>query len=510
MTGEGRELSRFLRNTLFTQLGGVLPALLGLIALPLLLRNVGHIPFGAWVAVLASINAVAAFDLGLSSTVTKAVAERGTTRDGSAGRAVRTAFTVTLLMGVVSAGVVMATVGPIVRGLGAGEEGLEVVRWSAGITAFSWFVVSYASWVLMGLGRFGVASLLSGMVATLRTLLGLGAALGGLGLPGLAGAHAIAGVVMGVGAIVVTRRIAGPGLRIGLELSMPAIREHGAFSVSSFLQILGATFALDTLPVYLAGAHFGPAGLLTFYVGQRVASIAGRALASAGSVLFTDAAEIGDDPAAQELLLRRGTRWMVHLAAPLFVVLFLFAPALLTVWLRELDPAVTTMVRLLVGSTLVIACGEAAYCLLWVRRVHYVTVVTLTALAVGAGVAFATIGSLGVSGVAVGVLAYGGASTLLVLVGAARLTGGVRAGLTRALASVVVPSLGAAATALGLQRLVPVRTFPELALEMAVAGGVYIALFLLAAAPDERRALRALMSRGGVDGEGAPGAGRVG
>lgn len=486
-------VARFLRSTLFMQLGGIVPAILGVVVIPLLVRDVGEAGFGAWVAILAAINALSTLDLGLSSTVTKAVAERATRGDAPVRAAVRTAFTVTLLMGLVIAGATMASVGPILRGLGVAPRDQGMVALSAGVVAFTWLIVSYCSWVLMGLGRFGTSSLFFAVLSVLRTGLGLGLVLLGLGLPGLAIAYAAAGLVTTTGALWATRRALGPGLPLGLELSREAVREHGAFSLSSFVQILGATVALETVPVYLAGRWFGPAGLVTFYLGQRVSAIAGRALASAGTVIYSTAAETGPDREAQRELLRRGTRWMVLLAAPLVVVIYLYAPALLRVWMGNADAGAIAMVQILVTSTFVIALGETAYYILWVRHVHRVTVITVAAALAGVAVSAATLGTLGVASVAVGVLAYAMVTTVASFVGAFAVTGGTPWEVVRGLAGAVVPSAGAAATAIALLRAWPPTSLVTLGTAMLATAAVYIVLLGLFALPEERQAVRSLL-----------------
>lgn len=95
----------FFRDTLINLAGGDVPALLSLAALPFILHRIGMEPYGAWVAILATVTGLSAFDLGLASMVTKAVAEA---RVAAAERSevpefVRTAFTITLLMGAVIA-----------------------------------------------------------------------------------------------------------------------------------------------------------------------------------------------------------------------------------------------------------------------------------------------------------------------------------------------------------------------------------------------------------------------
>jgi O-antigen/teichoic acid export membrane protein len=490
---------RFFRDTLINQAAGAVPALLSLAALPFVLHRIGVESYGSWVAILATINGLSLFDLGLASSVTRAVAEAPVVaaERSEVREFVCTAFTVTLLIGAGIAVAILFVVPGVTTGLGLDTGTRSIIRVCAAIVALTGVITGFKTWVLTGLGRFDVASGVTALLSVSRTIACVASVAAGYGLDGVAVSYAACGVLAAVGAAIATTAVAPDYGGVRLTFASRALRRRASFSIASqSVQILG-TLATDTIPVLVVGWSLGAAPVVVYYVGQRIAALASQITGAAGSVLYTAACEAGAAGGDLASLLAEGSRWMALLAIPLFVVVSTLAPNVLVAWLGAADPAAIEVLRLLVASMLVTALGEAGLYVLWVRSVHRVVAVSTVALGLSLATTLALTRAVGVSGAAAAVLVYSAASAVgFVWLGARACGTRLSTVAVRALSGMFVSAVAAWLVSVLFVRLLNPTSLLSVGSAL-VAGGATFALtfFAAGARADERRLVLSALKR---------------
>jgi len=336
--GTRPQMTRVARHTAYNVLGQVVPLAVGLVAIPVLTRELGDARFGLLALMWTIIGYFSVLDLGLGRATTRFVAEALSAGDTRRVQQVAgfTALSQTAL-GVVGAAV-LALVAPwvVTRGLRVpGELSAEAVR------AFYWLALSLPLVVLSlnlramleGAQRFDLSNLIRGPNGVLAFAIPAVAARLGAGLPGIVALLLVLRVVT-CWASWLAIRAALPGFRWEWkprrELVRPLLGFGGWIAVSNvvgpiltYLErfVLAAVAGIGAV-AYFAAPYEAIARLLIV-----PASLAGG-LFPVVSVPLSD----GRRPEIERLLGRSVRSLWLVLGAPALVVA-LFAGPLLRLWL---------------------------------------------------------------------------------------------------------------------------------------------------------------------------------
>lgn len=306
--------------------------------MPLVLRSLGAERFGFWSLISTFAGLSLTLDLGLSSSVTKYVAEYR-----AAGREDSMARTLTLaLMASVALGLVW-----LVAAWGLGERLLDFAKVPAGVRAeaaraLAWMGVAFAlnlmslvvAAVITGMQRIDLTSRNLLLVTFLQLALILVVVFRGDGLEGLAIAATVAAAVSFLISWI-TLRMLWRNLRLSVAGgSTSGDQAFGRFSLA--LQIIGlGVLALYQSPKLFFTHYLSLGAVGDFELGWRVAFSAWSLPSMLLPPLLPAAAHldaIGDRPRLLELY-RRASRYLFAVAFPLSAGMVSLSGPLFTAWL---------------------------------------------------------------------------------------------------------------------------------------------------------------------------------
>jgi O-antigen/teichoic acid export membrane protein len=422
---EGEEVERaWLARDTFVNFGGaVVPGVISLLALPVLISLAGPRHFGFWLALAALAGAAAAVEFGLSSAVTRAVAASGgSTADPAAARTfLSSAFWFVAVIGAIG-GIVVAILafGIATAWNMSGSVPVVTLCLLTGSLVVLEHLTNFSTWILFGARRFAAAKIITGATSVARSLGGIAVLYMGLGITGLAAWIVFTAAAAALVAQVTVRRLA-PAFAVDLRLARWAsLRGEAGFSLGSQGIVVTTGLAVDTAPVLVIGAILGPAAIVVYQLGQRLAAVTGQLFIAAGSVLFTSACEAASDPVRMRAVLRVGTRWMVLLGVPVSIALLLIAPELVHAWLRQPSGEVVTVFRLLIVTRLLVALTEPSLDALWATAMSSVLRITIIVSAAQVALLWPLVSWMGVAGASLGVVLGVAVSGAVLFLSAAR------------------------------------------------------------------------------------------
>ncbi len=366
------ERVRLMRDGMFTNSGAIVSALVGLLLVPFMLRGLGPESYGLWLAALTLANIIAVVDFGLGWSVTREVAAAwGDESRTQSARFVRAAGNFYAILGLVGA-VLLGTLGaPLSQGLHLVGESKSIALSVFGLVGVAFVgeqVQAFARAVFWGLRRFDVANLISVSGLVLRAvgivvLLELGGGLLAVTIWQVAVAFVMASAALGILAST------APAFRFRVErVDWSAVRAQVSFGVMSQLATAAAMISWEAAPLVI-GLVLGSGAIVPYYIGQKVPFAVGSTILRAGQVLLPAASQHQSSAnlARTREVLEAGTRWMVALALPLCLVLWILAPSLLLAWLGEAPQDTVLVLRLVTAAVLVDALGVGALHLVWGR-----------------------------------------------------------------------------------------------------------------------------------------------
>ncbi len=370
------------------------------------LHYLGYEQYGVWL-VLSTVLAFAQLgNLGLTSAVTKLVAEEhGRSDYGAAQEYVSTATAVLVTMGLLTCGVVAVVRDAITSAFALGGANAEQFRALvlpvAALSGYV-FVVQALTGCLAGLGRIDLAHLaqLAGRAAAFAVSAVLLEK--GYGLYGLFLGNAASYALVHIFAIAFIRR-ASDGRLHAFKISGPSYER-----LRKLLRIGGAVFSGSILNLLVMPAQklflarYGSLSQVTLYETAYTGAMQIRSLLEAGMRALTP--EISRTSQGSSALLAgrlrtlSGSSFRLILVAgiPLYGALAAASPFVLHVWLqhRYLDAQVTPFRIMLFGSYLSLLGVPGYYLLLGLGRARVITVthvlqtsvaLVATALCVGLG-----------------------------------------------------------------------------------------------------------------------------
>ena len=377
----------------------------GLAAITILARRLSLPKFGSY-GLLVSLTSYVIFIQGsIETAAVKAVAEA--VDQPSRDRAFSTAFTLYVLAGLISGGL-LALVGiTLVGALHIPVALRPEARWSilalSAVTAIGWpFKVFHD--VLRGSGLFVACACAEG-IAYLSVAVGLIAlALTDARLWLLVAVGAAAPLGMGVASvpIVLAKRL--PFSYRREAVSFDSVRRFAGLSVYVFLSgIAGLViYSLDRMVIAVfrspssVGLYEGPARAHNFVAQVDSALVTPVLPASARYEA------IGDVERARDLLVR-GMRYTLATIVPLTIALMILAKPILTVWLGPKYAVAATAMTLLVAYWLVNGnTSVAARMLITAGKARTLTVYASVVACVNLGLSIALTPSLGIDGVVLG------------------------------------------------------------------------------------------------------------
>lgn len=338
-------------NTLWNLTGAVLPAAVGIVASPLIIRGLGAERFGLLTLAWAAIGYFSLFDLGLGRAVTKLAAER---LHGEAARELRPLFWTASLM-LLGLGVV-AMLLPTLSARWIVAHGIKISAGVRGETLSSLYLLAAAlpavvlaagfrgfleggqHFALVNAVRvpFGVSTFLIPLIV-LRYSTSLAPS-----IAGLAAARVVAAIAYGLLGVRVLRQRVGaarptpPSPRLARELL-----SFGAWvTVSNVIGPLMVTFDR-----FVVGALISVA-MVTYYATPFQAVLQFLIVPTAvAAVLFPAfTAAYSADPARLRGLLVAGLRAVTLVVAPCVILVGAFAPDILRVWLGNPFPQLSSTV----------------------------------------------------------------------------------------------------------------------------------------------------------------------
>jgi SAM-dependent methyltransferase len=234
-------------------------------------------------------------------------------------------------------------------------------------------------------------------------------------------------------------------------------------------------------------------------VGQKfplaMSRIQGRAL----DVIFPAASQAGqsEDSGAIRQLIEVGTRWMVVLMLPLYLVLGIAAPYLLRVWIGDAHPDQVAVMQLTCGAMVVAALGGGCEQVLWgqgeARKVFLVNLATLAAII---GISLCFIKQFGIQGIAWGFFLSMALRSIGYLYLASRTEQiGLFNLLVGSLKGILLPATACGAVTLGILSIArPGRWLDLIAASFAGCLAYGIVLYFVGARQEERMLVREVLS----------------
>lgn len=491
-----------MRDGVVNYSGFIASSLAGLILVPVMLRDLGVESYGLWLAAMATADIFSGFDLGLSWGVTREVSGAASVGFGEPTVSfVTAAANLYLWLGVAEAGLVAALGVSLSRGLHLSSHNAEVAPQVFCLVAIGFGaerMVRFAYATLSGLRRFGSMNTITAGVAALRLagsllLLGMGRSIVAIAWWSAITEMLWAGVTIRVIAIV------QPKLRFRFSrVRWQVLRPHLSFGILSLLSSFAVKVIWDMAPLVI-GFLLGSAAIVPYSIGRRFPLFVHNLHFRAGESLFPAASErmkAKDEP-GMRVVLQLGTRWIVVMAVPFCVILWILAPALLHAWVGSFTTEATLIMRLTCIAILAEALGMGSTYVLWgqgaARTIFAVAgILALPSFALTVGLVW-RYGAAGAAAALCVILFV--KSFVFVFLGARACHYGVAALLIETFRGLLLPNVACAALTYAFVRLLDPQHWPSV-VSCVVAGGMTFLVFLYLAGgrEEEKRFLRQILT----------------
>lgn len=380
---EGR---RLIRDSLINYTGIIVSGLVSILLVPILIKGLGTETYGLWIAALALVGLLMGVDLGLEWSIPRAIATSNEPNSEML-KFVATAANLYLLIGFCGAAIIGAAGLALAGNLHLSEENLRMGRTTfllAGLIFLTNQPLKFANAVLSGLRRFDASNAIvialvltraAGIIALLKA---------GGGLIAVASWYVIANTIVAIAALWIIGRL---DVRYRFQpgrLSVASLRGHLRFSLTSQLIAAVTRVFWESAPLFI-GIFRGSAAVVPYHIGQRLPFAVSIIHDRAGNVIFPSASRNAQNSESTRNLLISGMRWILMLAIPICVLLWILAPLILNLWLGSAPVETITIMRLTTAAVFFDAIGAASLHILWGRGS------TLTILSVLCGMAAASI-----------------------------------------------------------------------------------------------------------------------
>jgi O-antigen/teichoic acid export membrane protein/SAM-dependent methyltransferase len=491
------ERVRLMGDGILNNTSRILIGVIGIVLVPVLLKGLGADSYGIWIAALSVTGTVAFIDFGLGMSVTREAATslsaEGTTK---AAPFIKAAWTLCLLIGVIG-GIVIATLGLLLsRGLhlsAASRPVAAAVFALAGVCFLADRLLAFTMAVLTGLRRFDLTNSLVTLSAVARAIGIIALVKTGCGVVTVMMWQVVLTSVAAVAGQWMVRQVRPEfGFQL-VRFDWDLVRSRLAFGLASQLTAIVEIVIWDLAPV-VVGLVLGSKWIVTYYIAQQFPTSLGPIIWSTGEALFPAAAQHGQDREMDHTreILEVGTRWIVVLALPLCMGLWIVAPKLLQAWVETVPDGAVLTLRLITLAVFMDGFSAASIQVLWGRNAIRTLVIIPCLLMVSSlGFALLLLPRIGIAGAAWGLVVPMCIASLSYMYIGAR-TCGVRTWhlVRTTYASLVVPVMVFLAICLGLDRITGPGWPGVIAATVGGGAGYLISLLLVGAREEELMLVR--------------------
>ena len=508
--------ARLVRNTVANIIAQAVATMTALITLPIMLDAFGQSVYGVFVIAGSVVGLAAMFDLGVGITTVRNIAaqvERVRRGEGSTELSETVGAAVALYgaMGVVVA-LVLAGLGAYAQQVFAVDatqaQLLRLMLWVyAGAQLLVW-PANVGRLVLGGLQRYDWQMWVTigqtvANAAAIVVVLALGQ--GPLVLTAL---YALTSLAAGGAVVVLARRALPHG-------SVPRTAAIARTDLDKLRQVVGVGLPVFTIQIaallmrqqtdrIVLGMFLGAAAVAIYEVAAKMSALVAQMndLATSALLPYVSGLDAAGEKERTHLTFLYGSRYMGLLIVPVLVMLTVWAPQIVGVWvggqIGDGSSQASLAARLLILSQFGLTLYMVADSLLISRGRFGKWAPYAVALAIfNVGVSIALVGRFGIAGVAAGTLAATVLEAPLYVRFVLRETG---VSLSEWVRSTVGPALVAtaltAALAVTAANIAPLTSLIQLALAAAaVLGAAYLATYGAIITKEERATIRSLLSR---------------
>ncbi len=496
-------LRMLVRNIGTRYLSIAVEIVLGLLVLPFNIRHLGASAYGLWMLAASVTAYFSVLDLGYAGALVRFVAKYRARRDAAAiNEILSTLFFVFTLIGVVTY-LVAALVAFHLQSLFHLSADQAVLGRHILLIVTSYvslgFAFSVFGGIINGFQRYHLNNVVGALASALAALVNVVVLAAGYDLVAVVAATAVVRLLALFAYRANAYRVF-PVLRIRLSLfRLARLREVTGFSV--FMLVLDwankINYSVDAIVI---GVFLNTAAVAVWTVAQRLAEVTQQLTNQLNDLLFP--AIVDSDESRQQERLRRiflsATRLSLATVLPVAGSLFLLAPRLIFAWVGKDFAAsvrITQLLAIIVGIR--VSNGTATTVLKGAGRHRLLAGCNLSAAGANLVLSLLLVGPLGLVGVALGTLIPISIAAVFVLFPAACRRAGVSlpAAAATAVWPAAWPALVMAVWLLASRNWLAVNLAGVMA-DAALAGLIYLAIFVGAAMPaDERQICLAAAQR---------------
>jgi len=260
-----------------------------------------------------------------------------------------------------------------------------------------------------------------------------------------------------------------------------------AFSLASQLVTIFEVLIWDIAPI-VVGLVLGAKWIVPYYVAQQFPTSVGPLIWATAEALFPAASQFegASEPPRTREILQLGTRWVVVIALPLCLGLWVVGPKLLQAWLGTVPPGSVLILRLVTLAVFMEGFSAASIQVLWAQaKIRALVVVPVCLLIVSLGLTLLLLPRLGVVGAAWGLVVPMVVASLIYLqIGASNCGISFWSLIRDTLATLMLPAVVLFAVCFGVDSLTGNGWIPVIAASVA-AGSAYLLCFMWMGAREE-------------------------
>src|SRR5271157_743 len=404
------ERVRLMRDGMLNNASLLISGLIAIVLVPIMLKGLGVESYGLWIAAFSLAGTVGLFDFGLGMSVTREVAaslNRGEGRETAPF--VKAAGTIFLLVGA-AGGILIATLGlPLSSGLHLTATNRQIAPAVFALVGASFLadrLLAFTTAVLRGLRRFDITNLLAIITALFRAAGIIALIKVGTGLEGVLMWQVVATAAPALAGQWVVGRLEGKfRFRLG-RFDWNMVRAHLPFGLASQLTTIVEVMIWDMVPL-VVGLVLGSRWIAPYYIAQRFPTSVGPVIWSIAEALFP---AVSQHQREQEMartreILEVGTRWIVVVAFPLCLGLWIVAPKLLQAWVGNVPPGSTLILRLVTAAVFVEGLAAASIQVLWGRgALRTLVIIPCCLMVTSLGLSLVLLPRIGIVGAAWGLV----------------------------------------------------------------------------------------------------------
>jgi len=385
--------------------------LIAILVTPYLVKKLGIEGYGVYALLTSLVGYFSLMDLGLGQGVTKYVAEYIAQDNREAVvSSIGSALWVQAVLGLAAAAILVLCADPLLHAIGVSPGLWRDAKAGLYAVACGFFFTMLAgtfSSVLMGLQRYDLTSRVSVATNAGLNLAVVALLWAGWGLKGAVIASAAAAVATcAIYATLVRGALPGSWQR-ALRFDRQRFRTLLSFSGYVFVSKAAALFN-NYIVRFVVGVILGPAAVTLYVVPMRIITAVGGMLGNMAVVVFPFVSELNAAGYRDRLerVYVRGSRYILAIAFPLYLVLVLFARSIMTAWMGAEFARLTAPVLSVLAGAYLLSAGTMipTNVVLGLGRSRVVALFSAMLLGVGLAGIVPLTAAAGVFGTAVGLL----------------------------------------------------------------------------------------------------------